>query len=367
MMSPVTTSSLIIKELKIENLRNIGQADLSPTAGINIIQGGNGAGKTTLLESIYLLARARSFRQTHKNTLIKEKERRVTVFANTKSDSGESIKIGFQREGAENRIKINSSRVKKLSQLAAALPIAIITPHSHRIIEESPDHRRRLLNWGVFHVEHNYQSLLTRYNRALSQRNTALKSGNQNPAIWDEQVAQYSDEITRLNNKYVEEWRISLLELIEDIDIFKGISLEYMRGWQENKTLKACLEEKLALDQKRGFTSVGPHRADVHIEIDRRAVKQKLSRGQQKLLITMMMLAQSNIQREHQREKAIILYDDFQSELDKKTQKEILNVIQSSGCQAFLTMIERDEEIWEKLVDGDQMFHVEHGVFSCQA
>jgi DNA replication and repair protein RecF len=363
-MSPVTNCSLIIKELKIQNLRNIGQADLNLTTGINIIQGGNGAGKTTLLESVYLLARARSFRQTHKNTLIREKEKTVTVFVNAERDSGEHVKIGFQREGSENRVKINTSRVKKLSQLAAALPIAIITPHSHRIIEESPEHRRRLLNWGVFHVEHSYQSILSKYNRALSQRNAALKNNSQDPTIWDDQITQYADEITRLNREYVDEWRESLLDITREIDIFKEISLEYKKGWQDRQSLKESLKDKILLDQKRGFTSVGPHRADIHVDIRKRAAKQQLSRGQQKLLVTMMMLAQSNIQRRHQKERAIILYDDFQSELDKSTQIKILEVIQSSKCQAIITMIDRDRDISGKMVEGDQMFHVEHGVFS---
>jgi DNA replication and repair protein RecF len=358
---------LIIKQLKIQNLRNISQADLNLSQGINLIQGGNGAGKTTLLESVYLLARARSFRHTHKNTLIRENEKSLTVFAKTESDRGDLVNIGYQKEGSENRIRINSSKVKKLSQLAAALPIAIITPHSHRIIEESPDNRRRLLNWGVFHVEHSYQSVLTKYNRALSQRNAALKSGKQNPSIWDEQIQQYAEEITRLNSEYVEEWRERLADITYGMDIFKEVSLNYRRGWKEGVSLGDSLNEKLTQDKKRGFTSVGPHRADVNIEIRNSPAKQQLSRGQQKLLVTLMMLAQSKIQQSHNRERAVILYDDFQSELDKETQAKILQIVKDSKCQALITVIERDSELTKKMVDGDGMFHVEHGQITPQA
>jgi recombinational DNA repair ATPase RecF len=81
----------------------------------------------------------------------------------------------------------------------------------------------------------------------------------------------------------------------------------------------------------------------------------------------MMMLAQSNIQQSHNRERAVILYDDFQSELDKETQTKILQIIKASKCQALVTVIERDSELTEKMVEGDGMFHVEHGQITPQA
>ncbi|MCU7842238.1 MAG: DNA replication/repair protein RecF [Candidatus Thiodiazotropha sp. (ex Monitilora ramsayi)] len=357
---------MIINNLSIQSLRNIGQADISFSPKINLIQGGNGAGKTSLLEAIYLLARSRSFRQTHKNTLIKQSEEHLTVFAEAKTDRGVTKKIGLQKKGTETQIKVNGKRATKLSTLAIALPIALITPHSHRIVEEGPEHRRRLLNWGVFHVKHQYQNQLTKYNRVLMQRNAAIKSGNANPAIWDEQLDFYAKEITDLLEEYVHDWQVAVTALSQDIDLFKGIKLLYKRGWEKKTTFKAALKTKLELDKRRGFTSVGPHRSDLLLQIENNPVKQRLSRGQQKFLVTLLMLAQSRLQQEKNSEKAIILYDDFQSELDRESQKRLFKVIDDSECQTIMTLIESDKEIISRMNSDDSMFHVEHGSFTHQ-
>ncbi|MCU7795847.1 MAG: DNA replication/repair protein RecF [Candidatus Thiodiazotropha sp. (ex Myrtea spinifera)] len=353
-----------IKKLSINQLRNISNAELKFAQSINVIQGGNGAGKTSLLEAIYLLARARSFRSTQSKKLIQTKKNSLTIFALAESHNEKEIRIGLKKEGGQNLIKIDGKRIKKLSQLAATLPIALITPQSHRLIEEGPDYRRRLLNWGVFHVEHSYRELLSKYNRVIAQRNASLKGRNKDIEVWNQQLNTYAEEIMSLQTSYVVSWNNAFKQLTDGIDFLKSINIGYQQGWEKGLSLTDALNKKIQIDQTRGFTSVGPHRSDFRLTIDGATVKNHLSRGQQKFLVTLLLLAQAKVKFSKEREKTVILFDDFQSELDLVTQSNLLEIIQGEACQTFMTIIDREKGLEQKLGPDDEMFHVEHGSFS---
>ncbi|MCU7810468.1 MAG: DNA replication and repair protein RecF, partial [Candidatus Thiodiazotropha sp. (ex Notomyrtea botanica)] len=309
-------------------------------------------------------ARARSFRSTQSKKLIQAKKSSLTLFALTESHSGKETRIGLKKEGGQNLIKINGKSVKKLSKLAATLPIALITPQSHRLIEEGPDYRRRLLNWGVFHVEHSYRELLSKYNRVIAQRNASLKLRNKNIEVWNQQLNNYAKEIKRLQTSYIVSWNNALKQVSNGIDFLDSINIGYHQGWEKGLSLTAALKTKIQIDQTRGYTSVGPHRSDLRLTIDGTPVKNHLSRGQQKFLVTLLMLAQSNIKFSQTREKTVILFDDFQSELDRLTQNTLFHIIQREACQTFMTIIDKDKGLEQKLGSDDEMFHVEHGLFS---
>ncbi|MCU7850695.1 MAG: DNA replication/repair protein RecF [Candidatus Thiodiazotropha sp. (ex Monitilora ramsayi)] len=353
-----------IKQLTIQQLRNISKAELKFSSGINVIQGGNGAGKTSLLEAIYLLARARSFRSTQTKKLIQAKKNSLTLFALTESQNGKETRIGLKKQGGQNLIKIDGTNVRKLSKLASTLPIALITPQSHRLIEAGPEYRRRLLNWGVFHVEHCYRDLLSKYNRVIAQRNASLKAGNKDTDVWNQQLSNYAKEIKNLQTSYVISWNKAFKQVSNDINFLDSISIGYQQGWEKGLSLSEALKKKRQTDQVRGYTSVGPHRSDIRLTIDGTPIKNHLSRGQQKFLVTLLMLAQSKIKFTKEKEKTVILFDDFQSELDQLTQSTLFNIIQGQACQTFMTIIEREKGLVKKLGSDDEMFHVEHGDFS---
>ncbi|MCU7914577.1 MAG: DNA replication/repair protein RecF [Candidatus Thiodiazotropha sp. (ex Gloverina cf. vestifex)] len=355
---------MIINKISINQLRNISAAELNFTQSINVIQGGNGAGKTSLLEAIYLLARARSFRSTQSKKLIQADKSNLTLFALTESQNGKETRIGLKKEGGKNFIKIDGKSVKKLSELAATLPIALITPQSHRLVEEGPEYRRRLLNWGVFHVEHRYRELLTIYNRVIAQRNASLKARNNDVDVWNHQINIYANEIKNLQAAYVASWNNAFKQLSKGVDFIDSINIGYQQGWDKGLSLNDALNKKIQIDQARGYTSVGPHRSDIRLIIDGIPVRNQLSRGQQKFLVTLLMLAQSKIQSTREKEKTVILFDDFQSELDRIAQDTLFDIIQGEACQTFMTIIEREKGLERKLGSDDEMFHVEHGSFS---
>jgi DNA replication and repair protein RecF len=353
-----------IKSIKIENLRNINHAELALSSNTNLIIGNNGAGKTSLLEAIYLLARARSFRQGQQKSQINKESDHLLIYATTEDQHHQEHKIGFYRNKSNTKVKIDGQKANKLSQLAKNLPTVLITPNSHRLIEEGPEHRRRILNWGVFHVEHQFQPKMAGFSRSLLQRNTALRSGSKDLQVWDKAFLDSAHVVYESQERYFGNLKQEILTLAQGINFLEGLEIKFYRGWNNNFTLSELLKDRLPTDKERGFTGVGPQRADIEISINRVPTKQLLSRGQQKLLVTIILLAQSKLLEKSTGEKPIFLFDDLESELDNQSIQTICCLLEAQKTQSFITSLNAERlnnYQWSKSI---RMFHVEHGKFS---
>ncbi|MEW8374320.1 MAG: DNA replication/repair protein RecF [Candidatus Thiodiazotropha sp.] len=352
---------MYIDYLSIENLRNIRSAELSPNKKLNLIAGKNGAGKTTLLESIYLLARARSFRHTARGRLINHKAEQLNLFARLENAAKTRHQIGLQQQSAKTLIRKDGENLKKLSHLAKTLPLTVITPNIQRIVEEDPKHRRRLINWGLFHVEHEYADLANRYRKALLQRNNALRCSAEQLKVWDRQLVSLGMEMHQRMVEYTSVWNKTLYDLVASLQLIKPISLEIKQGWKEEISLSDAIERNLKLDKERGFTSCGPHRSDLKIVQNGASVKNHFSRGEAKIAAVLMLLSQTLITQERTGESPVLLVDDLHAELDAERYKGLLSLITRQDLQSFITTLNR-ESVYTLVGEGDcSVFHVEHG------
>jgi len=257
---------------------------------------------------------------------------------------------------------MNGQVINRLSDLAKQLPIALITPQSQKILEEGPEYRRRLLNWGVFHVEPNFGPLMATYNRTLQQRNQALRDPKTKLSIWDDLFSESANQISIIQREFLEKVKKSLQSLTDETKCLKGISIAFYQGWDDDICLKDALTKKIEVDKRRLFTSVGPHRADILFAVDGKPIREKLSRGQQKYLLILTMLAQAQQIRELQAGPPIFLMDDFQSELDQRSQSDLLEIFSGSSIQTIITGITDLKYMKESTNFDRQMFHVEQGV-----
>jgi DNA replication and repair protein RecF len=355
---------LRIEKLIIENLRNISNAEISPHKKINIIHGSNGAGKTTLLEAIYILARARSFRQKNSDPLIKEGTEKLNLFTILHTAKNTKHQIGLQKSNKKTEIRKDGKNLRKLSDLAKSIPLTIITPNIQRIIEEDPKHRRRLLNWGLFHVEPEYGELANRYKKILVQRNKALRVSPAQINVWDRQLISIGDEIYSSMEKYSEIWNETLNSIVKSTQIIKPIHLNIKKGWKEGETFADALERNRKTDQERGFTSCGPHRSDVRLIQDGKMIKNTFSRGEAKIAAVFMLLSQTKMLADRLGEYPILLADDLHSELDYLRYNTLLTLIDELNLQSFITTLEFDNKQQSIATDAYQVFHVEHGELS---
>lgn len=344
--------------IRINDLRNLTDCELEPHVGINLVHGGNGSGKTSLLEAIYILSRGRSFRDKQLINAVQIGKNSFTVFGKKRGLSEQkAIGINYSRKGAN--VRINGERVSKLSTLAKETPIHIITPKSQEIIENGSGVRRRFLDWGVFHVEPLFQHFLSRYNRALSQRNRALRENSTSAKLWNNELAESGGKVAEYRNNYFQNLKINLEEQLKVLDA--GIELEILlySGWTRGKGLGEVLKDGFYGDENCKFTRMGPHRADIIFKIRNRKLDKLASRGQVKLAVFGLFFAQANVIKSLSQKESILLVDDLSSELDKANVERLIDIMICQKKQIFISTV--DQSIRIPTNEG-KMFHVEHGL-----
>jgi DNA replication and repair protein RecF len=345
-----------LAELALENLRCIQRAELVPAPGINLIFGPNASGKTSLLEGIYLLGRGRSFRTRNSERLIRHGEGTLNAVGRTLGALSQRLRVEVARNEA-TRAEIAGVAVGSLAQLAQAFPVQIIEPGVHRLIEEGSPRRRRWLDWAVFHVEPNFIDTWQRYARAVRQRNAALRVAPDTARAWDSELVRHGEALNaarlRLLGSLKPHWAETVRQLAD-----LPADLVYSTGWKQGLSLEESLTDSWERDRRRGLSHSGPHRADVYVRIDGRAAREILSRGQQKLVATAMILAQLKLLRELTSVVPTLLLDDPAAELDVEKLARFVEQVKSLHCQLILTSLEAAREPFGP---PERTFHVEHG------
>jgi DNA replication and repair protein RecF len=349
-------------QLEIHQVRNLNHVEITPSSQINLIYGENASGKTSILEAIHILSLARSFRTNHIQHVIQRDKENLTVFGRIRrEDSGQTTAIGIQKGRDQTQIRINNQTINKTSALAAALPVQVINPDIHKLLEQGPRYRRQFLDWGVFHVEHSFLTAWQDYHKVLRQRNAALRTHSRPDDIryWDPMLVEKGEQISRLRREYIQGLQPYLARYCQKL---LGLTpeLHYQPGWNQELTLKESLDRGFERDRQQGFTQSGPHRADLVIRHDKHPVQTVFSRGQQKMLVSAMRLAQISHLKETRQQIPVLLVDDLAAELDQAHRAELLGLLVDSGAQLFVTATETgliDTGPWQNV----KMFHVEHG------
>lgn len=350
-----------LASLSIENFRNIKAAQLHPAPGMNFVYGENASGKTSLLEAIFFLGRARSFRAARPELIISHNEQAMTVRAQV-AVGAERVNIGIQRSREAVRVRINGEDVRSLSALARYFPLQVINTESQRLLQDGPKIRRSFINWGVFHVEHAYSGHWRRYERALKQRNAALRSGDGRLArSWEPELVATAQEITAQREAFLGRLQAQAEPLLALWLPEADLSFSYRPGWSAERTLAEALEEGLPREIEVGHSLYGPHRADWMIRSGGVEAQYRLSRGQQKLLSIALLLAQSQLARGPGGERGLLLIDDLPAELDRGHREQVLDLLGASQTQVFVTATEREAISHD--VPGARWFHVEHGEY----
>jgi DNA replication and repair protein RecF len=227
-----------------------------------------------------------------------------------------------------------------------------------------PEVRRRFLDMGLFHVEQSYLGVLSEFQKNLRQRNAAIRQRSpENVRIWDKPLAKSAEVLHRHRARIVEQLLPRLLQIHAAWDPDFSLEYRYKPGWNQEKSLEEELAAKIEVDLKVGYTSRGPHRAELELFADGGSAEKKLSRGQQKLLVLALNLALIDLMSAHKRRSPILLIDDLAAELDPGNRQRIMSELEAREGQAFLTKIE-DASLGVKSTEA-KTFHVEHGELRC--
>lgn len=339
--------------LEMHNVRNLAPVQLHPSPRFNLFFGGNGAGKTSVLEGIYLLSRGQSFRSAEPYSLVHHGLASCTVTA--KTATGSNLGIELARTGARCRI---DGREAQRAELAQGLPLLFIGPDSHRILNDGPQQRRRFLDWGAFHVEPRFLAVWRRYQRALKQRNMALRLG-QALAAWDDILAEVALELDQIRRSYLDRLLPYAVAYVREFGDLDGLTLDYLSGWRHDASYKEVLATAAVQDRVLGYTRYGPHRGDLHIKLRGHPAREVVSRGQQKLLIYSLLLAQATQLQQVSGLRCVVLVDDLAAELDGPRRALLLDVLARLDSQIFITTV--NDSDWPTTAGMTARFHVEQG------
>lgn len=351
---------MIVQRLQAQRIRCLQTLDIQPAPQINLIFGENASGKSSLLECLYLLSCGKSFRTKHLARVVCREETTFSLFSQIGSNhSLSTAKLGLAYENNRLNIKANGKAIKKTSELATYLPLIILHQESYRILTEGPEIRRRFLNWGLFHVEQSFLSLWRRYSRTLKQRNLSLQQGGE-VGIWDTALQEAAMEIDRLRVSFSQELIDNFYHFVGVLlPALEGISVSYYPGWERGREFSEVIRDSFARDKMLGYTGFGPHRTDLVFLHRGVALKELISRGQQKLLVCALQLAQAKVYSRRTGKSCIILVDDVAAELDSAHQNVFWELIKELNVQVFVTATEALASLPNKMIQ--KRFHVKHG------
>lgn len=342
--------------MTIRSVRNLESVRIEPGPGVNWFRGDNGAGKTSILEAIHVLARGRSFRSANLSGVIAHESESLAVHCK-RADSDDVLGVERRRDGWRGRL--NGSDCQRISEFAARLPLVLIEPDSHRLVDGGPSRRRQFLDWLLFHVEPDYLATWQRFARILRQRNAALKhnAGDEMLDALEPQFAQAAESINALRARQV----AGLGEQVDSLAVELGfrlpgrVNLAYRPGHPGGKTLPEALAEARPRDRERGFTRNGPHRAELVLTCAGHPAAVELSRGQQKILAVLLQLAHLHRIDRDQALRPLLLLDDPVSELDRGHLDVLLDWLEHAGIQSWVTATDSGRSSM-------RVFHVEQGV-----
>lgn len=347
---------MTLRSLEIEGFRCLRQATLEFNEARSYVFGPNAAGKTSLLEAAYFLARGRSFRTRDAKTLVPWGEHQL-ILRGTVDNQAQQQRIATSLIDGRREWRLNGESTKAMA-LATALPVLVIDPTIHRLIEGGPDGRRKFLDWGVFHVEPSYLDSWRRYRRALGQRNAALKAdGRRSLPAWDHELAALGEALDGYRGAYLERLNGYLSSIGQRLLGFE-LHCAYRRGWSQEIDLAGALAKARQKDLERARTSVGPHRAELNVLLEGGLVREQASRGQQKLVAAALTLAQTALLAAQLERQPLLLVDDPAAELANPLLDRFLGQLWEAPAQLIITGLDRALLPHDP---GHPVFHVEQG------
>lgn len=353
---------MALTRLLIKDFRNIENADLTLAPGFNFLVGANGSGKTSVLEAIYTLGHGRAFRSLQAGRVIRHEQDDFVLHGRIEGAERE-IAVGLTKNrGGDSKVRIDGSDGHKVAELAQLLPMQLITPEGFTLLNGGPKYRRAYVDWGCFHNEPGFFNAWSNLRRLLKQRNAALRQVSRYAQIraWDLELVPLAEQISQ--------WRADYSRAIAD-DIARtcqqflpefNLSFSFQRGWDKESDYGELLERQFERDRALTYTASGPHKADFRIRADNTPVEDLLSRGQLKLLMCALRLAQGEFLTRQNGRRCLYLIDDFASELDDTRRQLLATRLKATQAQVFVSAISA-EHVFDMSDEKGRMFRVEQG------
>ena len=368
---------MTLQSLHILNYRNIREASLEFSPKLNCFVGLNGQGKTNVLDAIYLLSFTKSAYTSQDSLNITHGEEMAMVqgvyrgnrLIDGQTEESLTISCGLKR-GVKKQFRKDKKDYPRLLDHIGLIPLVMVSPADHQLIEEGSDERRRFMDVVIGQRNRKYLDCLTNYNALLKQRNALLKQYADAPNPPDDllevlewQMVEPAEYIFKARTDFFKEFEPYFQEVYKVISgSAETPALQYISQLQ-NRELREAFIKTRQRDLILGWTSQGPHKDDLEMRLGEYPLKQVGSQGQQRSFVLAMKLAQALYLADITGEAPILLLDDIFDRLDSERVERIVAMVQGEQFgQIFITDTDR-QHLTEIIQPGPdaKIFHVENG------
>jgi DNA replication and repair protein RecF len=336
-----------VTRLSLRDFRSYEAAELRPGPGLTVITGRNGAGKTNLLEALYFACTARSCRTANEREVVRFGTQLTRLELEAEDANGRhAITVGFQ-PGETKHLRVDGAPVERLTDSEARPLVAVFLPDRLELVLGAPALRRAHLDQVVAALWPARASVRREYSAALAQRNAliaAVRAGRASrgslPA-WDATLARHGVTLMRDRAELVSRLSGRFAAHAAALGLEGDTELAYRpRSRAETaEELAAELAERTDGDLERGFTGHGPHRDDLALKRDGRELRSYGSRGQVRLGLLALLLAEREELASERGAPPLLLLDDVMSELDAARRAKLIDVLRAGG-QSVVTATE---------------------------
>lgn len=351
-----------LTRLLVKDFRNIENADLTLSPGFNFLVGANGSGKTSVLEAIYTLGHGRAFRSLQVNRVIRHEQDAFVLHGRLQNGERE-IAIGLTKNRlGDSTVRIDGSDGHKVADLALMMPMQLITPEGFTLLNGGPKYRRAFIDWGCFHNEPGFFVAWSNLKRLLKQRNAALRQVTRYAQLspWDQVLIPLAEQVSRWRADYSAAIAADMADTCAQFLPEFTLSFSFQRGWEKESDYSEILARNFERDRMLTYTALGPHKADFRIRADGAPVEDTLSRGQLKLLMCALRLAQGEFLTRQSGRRCLYLIDDFASELDDSRRDLLAHRLKATSSQVFVSAISA-EHVMDMADKNSKMFAVDQG------
>ena len=315
---------MILKTLRVQNFRTHSDFILEIGEKSTLISGANGSGKTSLLEAIYFALQGTSFRSSDKEILRNDGSSWFRIDLKDSRDSLRTIIFNNAVQKSKKQFLVDGNKKARLNA-SLRIPVVLFEPDDLQLLSGSPTRRRNFLDYFLSQIFPSFQLALTRYNKALKQRNNLLKRDNVSKDElfpWNLMLAEYGAEIISKRQDFLELLNSKIEEVYFEISGVKDeIKIDYLGEKVSKNEILAILSENIERDKILGYTNFGPHKHDIQFIFNKKPAQNVASRGENRSLVLALKFIETDILSDLTSKRPIVLLDDVFSELDDDRQK----------------------------------------------
>lgn len=326
---------MIIRSVKLMNFRSHESFVLECSPQTTTIIGENGCGKTSILEAIYEVMQGKSFRAVDREIL-----RRGSEFYRVELEYEDGRKVVAVFDGVKKEYLAEDKKARRLPK-KSKYPIVLFEPDDLHLVGSSPVSRRGYFDRAFGQLSEKYAVALSRYNKALKQRNELLKEENlrqEDLFSWDVLLTRYGVELMEERQKFVEKINERFTEVYRSIaENEDEVALEYSSEVRSESEFLAQLGKDFERDRFLGHTGYGAHHDNYEFIFNRVKADGSASRGEVRSSVLALKFIEAEMIMSVLKKRPVVLLDDVFSELDEVRQKCLVKNFQDH--QVILTSV----------------------------